>query len=117
MSAVNVLAEVEAVAALMQIEALCPSFLDLGDGPGDRPYEGPARVAVPNPEYQRNGDAPQWIDGDSIHPDHPDAIRFFGNFAGLSRVFTIDTDDAELIAKMRGAIAENMARFGVGGAA
>lgn len=104
-------AEIEAVIALMAVEPLCPSFLGLVDGPEDTPYEGAARVAVRNPEWTRSDsrDAPEWLDGDPIYPDRPNARRFFGNFAHLSRVFTIDTDNEAEIARLREAIAANMA--------
>lgn len=45
--------------------------------------------------------------GPPIHAAHPDAVRFFGNFANLSLVFTVDTDDDATIAFLRDRIAEN----------
>jgi len=112
----NVLAaseEIAAVVALMDSCQLCPSFLSIME-PGDLPYEGAARIGVRNPAWDREGgrDVPEWIDGDPIYPESPDARRFFGNFTGVSRVFTIDTDDEGQIAQMRAAIAANLAKFG-----
>lgn len=105
--------EITAVVALMEFTPLCPSFLSIME-PGDLPYEGAARIGVRNPEWDREGgrDVPEWIDGDPIYPDSPEARRFFGNFAGVSRVFTIDTDDDGHIAQMRAAISMNIAKFG-----
>jgi hypothetical protein len=44
-----------------------------------------------------------------IHPDHPHAVRFCGNFFEYSFSFELDTDDKELIAFLDARIAENMA--------
>lgn len=105
--------EVTAVVALMASFPLCPSFLSIME-PGDLPYEGAACIGVRNPEWSREGgrNVPEWIDGDPIYPGSPGARRFFGNFSGLSRVFTIDTDDEGQIAQMREAISANLAKFG-----
>ncbi len=43
-----------------------------------------------------------------IHPEHPDAVRFWGNFFEYSFSFELDTDDKELIAFLDARIAENM---------
>lgn len=105
-------ATVDELVEVMGREALCPSFLDLM-GPGDRAYEGAARRAVPNPDW--NHESPpsvwRWIDGPPIHPEAPDAVRFFGNFRNLSHVFCIDTDEPETIERLRAAIAANMDRW------
>lgn len=105
--------EIADVVALMDSYPLCPSFLSIME-PGELPYEGAARIGVRNPAWDREGgrDVPEWIDGDPIYPGSPDARRFFGNFIGLSRVFTIDTDVEAQIAKMRAAISANLAKFG-----
>lgn len=104
-------ARAETVIELMATEPLDPVFLTLMDSPDDLPFEGAARLAKPNPEWDRAAprSVPQWIDGDPIHPSMPDARRFFGNFAAVSHVFTIDTDDPALIERMRRAIADNIA--------
>lgn len=44
-----------------------------------------------------------------IHPEHPDAVRYCGNFVGYSFGFWLDTDDAELIQRLDSAIATNLA--------
>ncbi|MDT8992710.1 hypothetical protein RQP54_17695 [Curvibacter sp. APW13] len=44
-----------------------------------------------------------------IHPDHPEAVRFWGNFFEYSFSFELDTDDKALIAFLDARIAENMA--------
>lgn len=117
MSALNDAKEVDAVIAMMASEPLDPSFLSLQEH-GDMPYEGAARMGIRNPAWSRSGgrSVPEWIDGDPIHPESPDAIRFFGNFVNVSRAFAIDTDDAAIIGRLRAAIADNMRRF-AGGAA
>lgn len=51
--------------------------------------------------------SPVYIPGDAVHPAHPFAVRFWGNFAHLSCVFQVDTDDAETIAFLVRLIAEN----------
>lgn len=45
--------------------------------------------------------------GSPIHPEHPDAVRFFGNFANLSLVFVVDAEDPETVEFLRQRIAEN----------
>ena len=52
----------------------------------------------------------KYVDGDLIYPEYPNARRFFGNFANLSHVFTIDTDEPEVISKLVAAIRANQAR-------
>lgn len=96
---------------VMAREPLCPSFLGLMDGPDDTPYEGAARIAVRNPDRSRaeSSDVPAWIDGDPIHPGYPDARRFFGNFVEVSHAFCVDTDEPEVIERLRAAIAANIA--------
>lgn len=42
-----------------------------------------------------------------IYPDHPGAVRFFGNFWNLSFVFNIDTDEPALIERLTQAIRKN----------
>lgn len=44
-----------------------------------------------------------------IHPQHPEAVRYFGNFFESSFAFELDTDDLHLIAYLDTLIAENMA--------
>lgn len=51
-----------------------------------------------------------WVGTRPIHPEHPDAVRYFGNFLEHSFGFWLDTDDPELIARLDGAIAENLCR-------
>ena len=101
--------EIDVVLAIMAVEPLDPHFLFPAMSPDDRPFENAAKIGVRNPEYERNSSAPEWIDGEPIHPERPDAIRFFGNFFNLSRVFCIDTDDAKTVRRLREAIAANMA--------
>lgn len=45
-----------------------------------------------------------------IYPNHPDAVRFCGNFIGYSFGFWLDTDDAALIERLDRAIADNLSR-------
>lgn len=44
-----------------------------------------------------------------IYPEHPEAIRFFGNFIGHSFPFWLDTADEALIQRLDEAIAKNIA--------
>lgn len=44
------------------------------------------------------------------HSEICGSTRFFGNFATVSHVFNIDTDDPELIATLTAAIAQNQTR-------
>lgn len=44
-----------------------------------------------------------------LYPDAPDTRRVFGNFFDVSGVFNLDTDEQELIAKLRALIAANKA--------
>lgn len=107
-------ATIDELLAVMAREPLCPSFLHPSIMESDdRPYEGAARVAVRNPAWRpyapNNGDNPEFLDGEPIHAEAPDARRFFGNFANYSHVFCIDTDEPEIIERLRAAIAANMA--------
>ena len=40
----------------------------------------------------------------------PNGVRFWGNFAELSHVFSVDTDDADLIERLTAAIRKNQQR-------
>jgi hypothetical protein len=51
-----------------------------------------------------------WIDLGLIYPEHPHAVRFWGNFFTYSHGFQIDTDDAEVIEVLLGAIEANRQR-------
>lgn len=44
-----------------------------------------------------------------IYPDHPNAVRYCGNFVSYSFGFWFDTYDADLISRSDHAIAENLA--------
>ncbi|HEY1035562.1 MAG TPA: hypothetical protein VGE09_11335 [Pseudoxanthomonas sp.] len=105
------LATIDELLGVMAREPLCPSFLDLRDSEYERPYEGAAKVGVRNPEwgYDSQNSVPEFIDGPPIYPESQDAVRFFGNFENLSHAFTIDTDEPELIDRMRAAIDTNLA--------
>lgn len=43
-----------------------------------------------------------------IYPEHPNAVRYCGNFIGYSFGFSLDTDDQDLIEQLDAAIAENI---------
>lgn len=45
-----------------------------------------------------------------LDPASPDRVRFFGNFATVSHVFRIVTDDPEVIASLAAAIVLNVLR-------
>ncbi len=53
--------------------------------------------------------ARSWKDNSPIHPDSPDCVRFSGNFHDLSAVFSIDTDEPAIIARLTALINANMA--------
>jgi len=59
--------------------------------------------------YDKNGKM-TYHQGPLIYPDHPETARFFGNFAHLSHVFTIDTDEPEFISVLTAAIRANQKR-------
>lgn len=45
-----------------------------------------------------------------LYPDNPNIRTFFGNFFRVSYVFNLDTDDADLIRRLRRAIRANQKR-------
>ena len=51
-----------------------------------------------------------WHTGDLMYPDAPEVIRVRGNFKRISCAFLVDTDEPDLIARLRAAILENMRR-------
>lgn len=54
-----------------------------------------------------------WIATKPIYPDHPDAVRYCGNFLEYSFGFWLDTDDPDLIERLDRAIAANLQRRNV----
>ncbi|MFC6282192.1 MULTISPECIES: hypothetical protein [Polaromonas] len=52
----------------------------------------------------------RYIGTEPIHPDHPEAIRFYGNFMLYSFGFWLDTDDQALIDLLDALIEQNMQR-------
>lgn len=63
-------------------------------------------TGVRNPDYRKVEGAEEWIDGPRIF-DVDGVAQFFGNFFGLSNVFSIYTNDAETIEKLTSAIRAN----------
>ena len=51
-----------------------------------------------------------WRTGDLVYPNAADTVRIRGNFASVSCAFLVDTDEPDLIARLRAAINENMRR-------
>ena len=51
----------------------------------------------------------KYRDTGPIYRGSPKAVRFFGNFANVSHVFTIDADDRRVIATLARAIRRNQA--------
>src|SRR5664279_994680 len=45
--------------------------------------------------------------GELLYPEAPATVRIYGNFRGVSHVFTIDTDDSALIARFAAAFVAN----------
>ena len=76
---------------------------DWDTGFTDNPCEG-----IYNPDFQRGGDQPQWIDGPRMYAC--DAVRFSGNFEDVSHGFCIDTNHAPTISALKSALAANIAR-------
>jgi hypothetical protein len=79
---------------MLRTWALEPKFLGRME-PGETPYLFRGDTIAQN--------------GEPIYPEHPTAVRFWGNFFGASCVFSVDTTDTALIAELTGLIAENMA--------
>jgi len=73
----------------LQVETLDPSFEDYGNF------------------VESDRDLMSYITGKPIYPDNPRVVRFFGNFATVSHVFNIDTDEPEIISSLSAAIRAN----------
>lgn len=52
----------------------------------------------------------RYVGTQPIYPDHPEAVRYFGNFVGYSFGFSLDTDDKALIELLDRLIEENLQR-------
>lgn len=88
---------IETLIAVLGREALDPTF----EMYGDFAYETPCKAA-----YDEKG---KIIDGPPLFPEHTGVWAFFGNFANLSHVFNIYTNDPAVIEPLRAAIAKNKA--------
>jgi hypothetical protein len=78
--------------------------------PGVAPFRGLAWGHCVQ-QYDRTLDRRVWVATKPIYPEHPNAVRYCGNFLGYSFGFWLDTDDPELIDKLDRAIADNLRRY------
>jgi hypothetical protein len=83
----------------------------LASTPLDPDFEHYGNFIMPRPcravqAYTTAGEI-EWVDGDPFYPKAPGLVRFWGNFLEMSHVFQIDTDDADLIARLTKAIRSN----------
>lgn len=92
-------ATVEELLEVMARTPLDPRFEDYGGFIGDTRGAKPAGYNAAGKRC--------YIDTGPIYPEHPQAVRFWGNFFELSHVFEIDTDDPETIEKITRAIRAN----------
>lgn len=74
-----------------------------------RPYRG---LCWGNCRIERIGKSHRrrYVGTVPIHPEHPHAVRFCGNFLNYSFGFSLDTDDEELIELLDKLIEQNMQR-------
>ena len=95
---------------------LSPNMDMSGDDPNhpharfQKPFRGLAWgncIREPIPEQNSKS---RYVGTKPIHEDHPEAVRFCGNFMSYSFGFFLDTEDQALIAELDRLIAENMAR-------
>ena len=90
-------------------------FERLGSHPLDPRFEGYGNfIMSPLCHYTTERDefgTPRYVDDLSrpIYPESQGAVRFFGNFYCLSAVFSIDTDEPELIERLTNAVRANQA--------
>jgi hypothetical protein len=74
----------------------------------EAPYRGLAWCAcvqepIPGDIYRK-----RYVGTKPIYPDHPNAVRYCGNFEGYSFGFELDTDDPALMKVLDDLIAANM---------
>ena len=72
--------------------------------PLDRTFEKYGNFIDKSPRWGRYGKGP------NPYPDNPGVVIFFGNFYGLSHVFNIHTDEAEVIDRLAKTIRKNRRR-------
>ncbi|CAM8641963.1 hypothetical protein MCEMSEM18_03497 [Comamonadaceae bacterium] len=96
---------------MLESESLHPDC-DMRDPTDDTQEQIPFRgrcwgacVSVPIEGTHRR----RYVDTKPIHPAHPEAVRYCGNFFETSFAFELDTDDTALIALLDALIAANMA--------
>jgi hypothetical protein len=84
-----------------------PEYCDM---PGNAPYRGLAWGHCVL-QYDQRLQKRVAVGTKPIYPEHPDAVRYVGNFIGYSFGFWLDTDDKHLIEKLDAAIAANWKKF------
>lgn len=93
---------IDQLIARLQSETLDPTFEEFGN------FVSPARKAT-----RINDESTNWrdkyVDAGPIYPEHPDALHFWGNFLTYSHVFSIYTDDPDVIERLTAAIRANQA--------
>lgn len=97
-----------------QPDQLAALFERLASTPLDPEFEdygnfccGEARKGIASKDEQTGETV--YLSGDPIYPEAPTAVRFWGNFYEVSAVFSIDTDEPDLIEKLTTAIRANQA--------
>lgn len=81
----------------------------LASEPLDSSFEQYGNFIITNPRHCVYLGRNKYQELDPIYPD-ASATRFFGNFANVSHVFNIDTDEPELVATLTAAIRANQKR-------
>lgn len=80
---------------------------ELDHDPLIKPFRGRAWCGVQRMQNP-NGPGIRYVATRPIYPESPNAVSYLGNFLEMSWVFSFETDDPELIARLDAAIARNM---------
>ncbi len=80
---------------------------EMNHDPRRAPFRGRAWAGVKEVRDPKAGTV-RLVATRPIYPDSPDAVSYLGNFFNVSWLFSLSTDDAELIARLDAAIAKNM---------
>ena len=88
------------------IETLCDR---LQTHPLDKCFEDYGNFIVWTPRIAVQNGEGEWIGGEPLYPGEG-MVSFFGNFATYSHVFSIDTNDLEIIERLTRLIRANQQR-------